>query len=64
MFSIYSTLQNMFRSRDECTRKFVFVSDLARSNELRHADYLTVENQRYRCSFMQTAHYSISEIII
>lgn len=54
----------MFLSRDEFTRKFVFVSDLARTNELRHVDYLAVENQRYRCSFMQIAHYSISQIIV
>lgn len=36
----------------------------ARSHLASHINHPTVENQRYRCSFMQTAHYSISEIII
>jgi len=35
-----------------------------RSHLAPHVDRRMVENQRYRCSFMQTAHYSISKIII
>jgi len=67
LFSIYTT-------RNKISYKMWFSSIVniylysyrisARSHLAPHVDRSTVENQRYRCSFMQTAHYSISEIIV
>lgn len=64
LIALYKILCKMRFSPAVNARKFVFRSGSRAIKWAPHVDHSSVENQRYHCSFMQTAHYSISEIII